>query len=484
MRATRLFLLPMLALGLLVADAPRPAPPAPSPPAKVETSRYALANFGTVSVYRPDREPAGVVLVLSDRDGWTPARDRMARALAGRGLLVAGVATPVLLQAMEASPKACDNPNYPLIDLSRDLQHRVAVRSYHKPVVLGIGTGATLAYAGIAQWANAGYQGAISINPAHSLPGRKPWCAAPGFLPHRVTKPQHGWRFVANRQIGVPWVVVQQRPGAMADRRALTALVAAVPHASLIDLPGNGTERAGDEQLIARTAGAVAALLPPPIPGPVAGDVTLPDMPLTLVAAAPGKTSDMMAIAYSGDGGWVGIDRDLSAQIAAAGIPVVGVDSLSYFWSARSPAGAASDLSRLIRGFGTRWGKRRVVLVGYSFGADVMPHMIDHLDPEARSRIASVALLGLSSTADFQFHLTSWINMDSANAMPTIPAIAKLRGMTIRCVRGDQENDSACPAIPAGLAQQYVVPGGHHFDRNAVLLGQIVLGQRKAGVIR
>lgn len=190
-----------------------------------------------------------------------------------------------------------------------------------------------------------------------------------------------------------------------------------------------------------------------------------------------------MAIAYSGDGGWVGIDRDLAAQIAAAGIPVVGVDSLSYFWSARTPKGAAQDLGKLIRGFGQRWNKHKVILIGYSFGADAMPYMIDNLDADTRSRIDSVALLGLSSTADFQFHLTSWIDIDSSDALPTIPAIMKLKGLTIRCVRGDAETDSACPSIPAGLADVYVVPGGHHFDRNAPLLGKIVLGQRKAGKV-
>ncbi|MET0365726.1 MAG: AcvB/VirJ family lysyl-phosphatidylglycerol hydrolase [Sphingobium sp.] len=276
---------------------------------------------------------------------------------------------------------------------------------------------------------------------------------------------------------------MQQQPDATSDRHALTALVAAVPHASLIDLPGNSVGEAGADMLGARTATAIHALLPPPPPKDFAGQVPIPDMPLTIVPPARGRQSDLMAIAYSGDGGWVGIDRDLAAQVAAAGIPVVGVDSLSYFWSARNPKRAGEDLSRLIRSFGERWNKRRVLLIGYSFGADALPYMIDALDADARSRIDSVALLGLSSTADFQFHLTSWINVASSDSLPTIPAITRLRGLTIRCVRGAEETDSACPAIPKGLAQQFVVPGGHHFDRNAPLLGRIVLGQRKPGMV-
>jgi len=50
------------------------------------------------------------------------------------------------------------------------------------------------------------------------------------------------------------------------------------------------------------------------------------------------------AIILSGDGGWVSIDRDLSTAFAQRGIPVVGWDSLKYFWTARTPMKAAAIL--------------------------------------------------------------------------------------------------------------------------------------------
>jgi type IV secretory pathway VirJ component len=83
--------------------------------------------------------------------------------------------------------------------------------------------------------------------------------------------------------------------------------------------------------------------------------------------------------------------------------------------------------------------------------------------------------LGLSSTADFQFHLGSWLDIDSAGSMPTVPAIENLHGLPIQCVRGQLEDDSACPTIAAGVAQKIIVPGGHHFDRNAPLIAGVVL---------
>ena len=56
------------------------------------------------------------------------------------------------------------------------------------------------------------------------------------------------------------------------------------------------------------------------------------------VPAAPGATAtDSFAIVMSGDGGWAGLDKDVAQALSAHGIPVVGLDSLRYFWSPRTP---------------------------------------------------------------------------------------------------------------------------------------------------
>ena len=44
-----------------------------------------------------------------------------------------------------------------------------------------------------------------------------------------------------------------------------------------------------------------------------------------------------MAVIYSGDGGWRDIDKDIAGALQEKGIPVVGVDSLRYFWSEKTP---------------------------------------------------------------------------------------------------------------------------------------------------
>jgi type IV secretory pathway VirJ component len=98
------------------------------------------------------------------------------------------------------------------------------------------------------------------------------------------------------------------------------------------------------------------------------------------VPAQPGTApSDTIAVMLSGDGGWAGLDKEVAAALSANGIRVVGLDSLRYFWTARTPEGLAADLGRIIDYYVSQLGKQRVLLVGYSQGADVLPFAVNRL---------------------------------------------------------------------------------------------------------
>ncbi|CAN5356944.1 virulence factor family protein [soil metagenome] len=466
----------MAALGLVTASVA--APLIPIAPAPLIPFIYSMAPFGRVTVYRPAGPPKGVALFLSGDGGWDSHVIQISRALTEQGVMVAGVSTPALMEAMEAGKSKCMNANYPLVDLSRDVQHRMGVRAYMKPIIIGYSAGATLAYASLAQWPNGAYRGVVSLAFSADMPGAKPWCKVPGFAATPITTPSKGWLFAPNPKVKLPWAVLQGQRDTVVDAGFARNFVRKVPHAKLFELPTVGHGFTVPSQWAPQLRAAIAPMIAPTFTRGH-GDEKIPDMPLTLVPATRPSASGLMAVIYSGDGGWVGIDRDIAGKLAAAGIPVVGVDSLSYFWSARTPQGAGADLSRIIGSFSQRWHRPRVMLVGYSFGADTMPYMIGKLDAASRSRIASVSLLGLSPSADFQFRLGSWLDMASSDSLPTLPAMIRLKGLTVRCIRGVDEDDNACPSMPRGIVQQYVIPGGHHFNRNAALLSQIILGQKQ-----
>ncbi len=107
---------------------------------------------------------------------------------------------------------------------------------------------------------------------------------------------------------------------------------------------------------------------------------------------------------FSGDGGWALLDRAVTAELAKNGLPTVGWDSLSYFWKARQPDQVALDLERVLRNYMTDWKKERIVLIGYSFGADVLPALANRLPRDLRDRVDLAVFLGLSDYAAFEFH--------------------------------------------------------------------------------
>jgi len=186
------------------------------------------------------------------------------------------------------------------------------------------------------------------------------------------------------------------------------------------------------------------------------------DLPLTVVAAAAGTTSPYFAVFLSGDGGWVGLDRGVADELAHHGIPVIGWDSLQYFWSARTPQGASADLDRVLRHYAGAWGKSHALLVGYSQGADTMPFMVNRLPPATRGLVDLTALLGISDSALFEFHVANWIG-DPGGGLPTLPELARWRGSPYVCIYGEQDGESVCGKLSGKEGSAVRLPGGHHF---------------------
>ena len=187
----------------------------------------------------------------------------------------------------------------------------------------------------------------------------------------------------------------------------------------------------------------------------------LSDLPLVEVHRAVAPRTEQMAVLLTGDGGWAVTDKGLSAELAAHGMPVVGWNSLRYFLHRRNPDGTARDLERILRHYLPTWRREKVVLIGYSFGADVMPFLVHRLPEDLRARVSLVALLGPDEKAGFRFHLSEWLGKDSKDTLPVRPELERLRGMPILCSYGEQEARSLCREIDPGLAKIQVRPGTH-----------------------
>jgi type IV secretory pathway VirJ component len=180
-------------------------------------------------------------------------------------------------------------------------------------------------------------------------------------------------------------------------------------------------------------------------------------------------------VLLSGDGGWAGIDKELAQALAGQGIPVAGLDSLRYFWSARTPEGLAADVDRTLRYYGAHWRRSRALLIGYSQGADVLPFAVNRLPAATRDSLVLVALIGLGRTAAFEFHLANWVG--EPLGLPVRPETDKLSAATTLCLYGKDDASSLCRDLGPPLARVIELAGGHHFGGDYAGLARLILAQ-------
>jgi len=179
-------------------------------------------------------------------------------------------------------------------------------------------------------------------------------------------------------------------------------------------------------------------------------------------AANPG---DRFAVFLTGDGGWRPVDHKITQTLTANGVSVVGFLTPPYYSKRGSADQSACTLGNLIRDYQQRWNRQKVILIGFSRGADVLPFMVNRLPADIRSSIQLVALLGPEPMIDFEYHpfwsLLRYIRHPPE--FPVRPEIEALRGLNVLCVYGERESDSLCPALDPSQFRIVREPGGHHY---------------------
>ncbi len=432
-------------------------------------------RFKNVAIYAPSGTPTSFVLFLSGDGGWNQAMADIARELVRHGAMVAGIDLPAFRADLAADDADCVFPDGDLENLSHFLQAYYHLPTYLTPFFVGYGAGAALAYATLVQAPANTFAGALTLGfcPASSM--RKPLCKGSGL--EFIRRPgRRGVEYLPAKRLANPWVLLQGEFDRECDSSTAGAFIANMPGAALAVLPQTGHTYQPAERWLPKFLAAFdtlvqrsSAALTPPAP------VDLGDLPVVEVPAQPGAASaDTFAIILSGDGGWAGLDKDVALALSTHGIPVIGLDSLRYFWSARTPDGLAADLDRMVRYYAAHLDKKRVLLIGYSQGADVLPFAVNRLSAATRERVSLAALMGMSEHALFEFHVSSWVSNDTSGPA-TMPEVNRISGVPVLCIYGEDESDSLCPKLDPKTVQIVKRKGGHHFDGDYAGLARDIL---------
>lgn len=430
-----------------------------SPAAAQELRRLSVDNdtMKGAPVVAPAGEPAAIVALISDMDGWTPARAAEAEALAKAGAMVIGIELPRYLQGVAKNTEDCIFLSGDVEEYGRLAGKELGLKTYRLPVLLGVGKGADIAYAMLSQAPANMFSGAVSLGFTGRVPLDKPLCDGP------KTEDRDGSDLVLGHDTPEPiqgeWRVLTRGPAP----QAIKDFVKDLPDADVVELdPSADMTAAASDAAFDIGGGSPDAVN---------------NLPLVLYEPTT-KTPKGLAVIYAGDGGWRDLDKTIAGYFQKEGYGVVGVDTLRYFWNEKTPREMGDDLEAIVQRYTADWKIKKVLLGGYSFGADVIPFAWPRLSKQVRDQVKLLALLGLSKTADFEVSVSGWLGVGSGDHDVLKPA-SQLPMDKVMCVYGKEEieekdNDVACATDAIAPQARFELPGGHHYDENyEALAGRI-----------
>ncbi len=173
-----------------------------------------------------------------------------------------------------------------------------------------------------------------------------------------------------------------------------------------------------------------------------------------------------LVVYITGDGGFNAFSIGICNSMNKSGYEISAINAKSYFYDKKTPNQTAKDISTYLDKRLSGRENQQIILLGYSFGADVAPFIVNILPATIKSKLVSVILLSPETTTDFEIH---WMDMVWTNKKRSMNVVAEINKMTVpktTTIFGNSENDFPVKDIKIKNYNNHILPGGHHFDGN------------------
>lgn len=180
------------------------------------------------------------------------------------------------------------------------------------------------------------------------------------------------------------------------------------------------------------------------------------------------KTVLPLVLYLTGDGGFNSFSNKICQLIADAGYAVAAIDSKSYFWKKKTPKDIAAEMSNTLKNLMLSRQNHQLFIVGYSFGADAVPFIINRIDPFVKKNVRSIVLLEPSVSTDLEIHIADILGRSSTKRnLDVVAEINRIEGVKTSVVLGDDEAEFPVKKITLKNFNKKYLSGGHHFSGNA-----------------
>lgn len=206
---------------------------------------------------------------------------------------------------------------------------------------------------------------------------------------------------------------------------------------------------------------------------------TIGDLPLKILESKNEPTLPMVVF-ISGDGGFNSFTESLCKYLSQNGFPVVVLDSKKYFWDNKTPVEATNDLISIVDTYKKLWNRGKFVLAGFSFGASLVPFMVNRLPENVGKDLTNAILINPDQKCDFEVHLSDMLNLGIAKGnYDVIKEIQKCDTKRIAVFFGSDESSEVRELFQQTGFKVQVVAGNHHFDNGYKTLADLLMNEMK-----
>jgi type IV secretory pathway VirJ component len=181
---------------------------------------------------------------------------------------------------------------------------------------------------------------------------------------------------------------------------------------------------------------------------------------------------DVLVLYITGDGGWNDFNQQITQQFEKQGYGIIALNSRKYFWDEQSPQVFANDVEHLCNYYLKEWGKSSLIIVGYSFGADVSIFLPRLLSANLQQKIARMVLISPSASTDFEIKLSDMVGETEnvTRKYKVEPEIANNK-LQLICTFGDSEQLILKSKLKnTKNITTRILPGDHRYNNNFNLL--------------
>jgi type IV secretory pathway VirJ component len=178
----------------------------------------------------------------------------------------------------------------------------------------------------------------------------------------------------------------------------------------------------------------------------------------------------------SGDGGWIKTDVEVSKLLNQHGMPVIGLNALKYFWKEKIPEESTIAFSEIIEQYLKLWHRNSFILVGYSFGAGVVPFITTRLQDPIKSLLRGIYCFSPEEKGNFKIRLSDFLYRKFGGKYNVLQELKKITLVKPVCAFGKEENTSIRKNFLSSGLRVVILPGNHHYDEKYIRVANVIIG--------